>query len=174
MVARILLLVVFMTSGHCEGAVGSECLCICKGLGGLMLKGAGCMALAPAGGRASETLLSDPAAGGGPRDVGGAVMRLRGGFKPKKTRKSVSKRKPLRLKYKIKKRVVQVHIYSLFRDHTIHVIPATLEATLHWRPCLLSSCARPCVSKHVCVNAYMRISSHRNLHMRRPWPSANL
>ena len=34
-------------------------------------------------------------------------MRLRGGYTPKKSRKSTSNRKTLRLKYKIKKRVVQ-------------------------------------------------------------------
>mmetsp|Transcript_17138 Transcript_17138/g.41260 ORF Transcript_17138/g.41260 Transcript_17138/m.41260 type:complete len:149 (+) Transcript_17138:382-828(+) len=41
------------------------------------------------------------------REGGRAVLRLRGGYTPKKTRKSVSKRKPLKLKYKIQKRVVQ-------------------------------------------------------------------
>jgi hypothetical protein len=44
----------------------------------------------------------------GERENGMVLMRLRGGFTAKKSRKSKSKRKTLKLKYKIKKRVVQV------------------------------------------------------------------
>jgi hypothetical protein len=38
-----------------------------------------------------------------------AALRLRGGYTPKKSRKSMSKRKPLRLKYKIVKKVAEHH-----------------------------------------------------------------
>ncbi|KAJ1487555.1 hypothetical protein T484DRAFT_1941114 [Baffinella frigidus] len=38
-----------------------------------------------------------------------ATLRLRGGYTPKKSRKSQSKRKPLKLKYKIVKKVAEHH-----------------------------------------------------------------
>ena len=81
-----------------------------QGGGGLGTTAAGlCFRVGLSGGGGSDEVVLGSTGWGQRLENGGleegATLRLRGGYTPKKSRKSQSKRKPLKLKYKIVKKV---------------------------------------------------------------------
>jgi len=84
------------------------------------------------------------------RENGVVLMRLRGGFTAKKSRKSKSKRKTLKLKYKIKKRVVQVTM-----------VPPRLQNTALVAAPLACACDHPDHTEACCRSSFHRTSKRQ-------------